>query len=113
MINKKTKNVGFAIAVLIIIGLITLISVNKIQTANVIKQQEEEQKYFEDWLPENCNCVERNRLKCSLGFELDKERELCVNKIEKTFTNVLLGCSVYSCGEGNYTFNLEKEKWEK
>ena|SRR3989344_4101671 len=79
-------------------------------TANAIKEQQE-QEYYESWLPENCDCLEKERIKCSDGFEL--VGNLCRNETEKTFTNVLKACSKYDCkDEGTvYTFNLESNKW--
>jgi len=46
-----------------------------------------------DWMVDNCDCIERNNLKCKEGYEL-KER-ICVK--DNLVTNVLLGCSKYDC----------------
>ena len=80
-------------------------------TANAIKIQEE-QKFLNDWLPENCKCLEKNLTKCSDDFELISG--FCKNEKLGTFTNVLKACSKYDCeAEGtNYIFNQENKKWE-
>ncbi len=78
-------------------------------TAKAIEEQQL-QEYYDDWLPENCDCIEKERIKCSDGFEL--VGSLCRNEAENTFTNVLKGCSKYECSEGNYILNQENQKWE-
>ena len=78
-------------------------------TANAIKELEE-QKFLDEWLPENCKCIEHNLTKCSEGFKLIGN--LCKNSELKTFTNVLKACSKYDCAGIIYNFNNETEKWE-
>ena len=101
-----------AIAILILAtAILGLMNYHGKITANVIKEQQE-QNYLEDWLPENCDCLEKERIKCSDGFELIGN--ICKNKAEETFTNVLKACSKYDCqAEGTiYIFNQENKKWE-
>ncbi|MBI2043725.1 hypothetical protein HYT25_05030 [Candidatus Pacearchaeota archaeon] len=101
-----------AVAVIVLASAIfALIYYHGNLTANAIKEQQE-QEYYENWLPENCNCLEKERIKCVDGFEL--VGNLCRNEAEKTFTNVLKACSKYSCeDEGTtYIFNKENQKWE-
>ena len=78
-------------------------------TAKVIEEQQQ-QEFYESWLPENCSCLEKERIKCSLGFEL--VGNLCKNANERTFTNVLKACSKYDCTGTVYTFNQDKQIWE-
>src|SRR3989344_4154860 len=40
-----------------------------------------------------CRCLERERLRCSEGFELDVEYRVCRNGTD--ITNVILACSKY------------------
>ena len=101
----------FAVAILILaVAIFGLVHYQGKITANAIKIQEE-QKFYEDWLPENCKCLEKNLTKCSGGFEL--VGTLCKNNELKTFTNVLKACSKYDCSGIIYNFNDETKKWEK
>ncbi len=66
-----------------------------------------------DWLNENCGCVVRDRYYCYLeGFEWNESRGLCVNSAEKKVTTALIGCSVFNCSAGNYTYVAEG-KWQR
>lgn len=58
---------------------------------------------------ETCRCVERERLRCNEGFELDLENRICKNGND--ITNVILGCSKYECSGTIYEFNFENETW--
>ena len=91
--------------VFLVVVIIVAINLEKELTANAIKEQEVQ----EEWFVDNCECIERERLKCREGFEL--VGRIC--KSEGAWTNVLLGCSKYNCSEEIHEFNLEKEKWEK
>lgn len=90
--------------VFVVVVLIVAINVKKELTANAIKEQLAQEKWFLD----NCDCMERERLKCPEGFTL--EGRLC--KAEGKYTNVLLACSKYDCSGEIHLFNLEEEKWE-
>ena len=59
-----------------------------------------------------CRCLERERLRCNEGFELDAENRLCRNVNGKEVTNVILACSKYECSGNIYEFNFENGKWE-
>jgi len=61
---------------------------------------------------DKCRCIERERLRCNEGFELDLENRLCRNVNGKEVTNVILGCSKYECSGTVYRFNFENETWE-
>ena len=91
--------------VLLVVLISVTINVKKVMVANTIK----EQIVYEEWLVDNCDCFERERLKCSEGFEL--VGRIC--KAKGTYTNVLLGCSKYNCSGEIHLFNLEEEKWQR
>ena len=59
---------------------------------------------------ERCRCVERERLRCNDGFELDAGNRLCRNGTD--ITNVILACSKYECAGNIYVFNFENKTWE-
>jgi len=103
--NKRIKNEKLYIIGAIVIALVLLIFF--LYGLNKNKQVPDDfDFYFEDV----CRCLERDRLKCSNGFELDEERRACIKEGE--YTNVLLGCSKYECSGDLYDFNFEKDKWE-
>ena len=78
---------GIAVLLILVVGFFAF----KKFTGNVAMENTE--KY--DWLVDNCECIERENLKCPDGFEL--EERVCRDKEKNTFTNVLLGCSKYDC----------------
>ena len=103
MKKEKTRNRNLErILVLTSVGLIFLsiigfsivkyTKLDTIDTGSVVNEDYEEDL---DWLSDNCDCIERERFKCSNGFEVDEERRLCFKGNE--ITNVLLGCSMYNC----------------
>jgi len=108
--GKKIKNIMIVLIFLLIVGVIVVNVRNKIITTNAIKEQER-QKAYEDWLVDNCECLEKERIKCKEGFELING--VCKNKTRKVFTNVLEACSKYYCDGEIHVFNLEEGKWEK
>ena len=71
------------------------------------KQPAENLSFYDD---EKCRCVERERLKCNDGFELDLENRFC--RSGKDITNVILSCSKYECSGVVYEFNFKNENWE-
>jgi|TARA_Y100000034_G_C6703213_1_gene310249 hypothetical protein len=96
MVNKNLK-ISLS---LVVIGLVLLFTVSLFLIKYSGEKTDEEKEEYLDWLGDNCDCVERERLKCSGEFELDEERRLCVKEDE--ITSVLLGCSMYNCsGEIN------------
>ena len=108
----KINKLRLAIAILILAAAILgFMNYQGKLTAKIIEEQNQ-QEYYDEWLPENCSCLEKERIKCSNGFELIEN--VCKNEKAGTFTNVLKACSKYSCeAEGtNYTFNQENKKWE-
>ncbi len=99
-----------AIAILVLAAVILGLMYHQISiTANAVKEKQE-MEYYESWLPENCVCLEKERIKCTDGFEVING--LCKNEIQKTFTNVMKACSEYKCSDENYVFNQENKKWE-
>ena len=106
--KKQKKIVAGTIVLLIILFGITFIT-NKM-TSYIVEDETPDI----DWLVDNCECIERENLKCDEGFELFEEERLCkrtiikcpseivldiegICKSEKQYTNVLLGCSKYNC----------------
>ena len=105
-INKFRLAVAILILAAAVFG---LINYQEKITANAIKIQEE-QKFLNEWLPENCKCLEKNSTKCSEGFEL--VGNLCKNDARKIFTNVLKACSKYDCSGVVYNLKNETEMWK-
>jgi hypothetical protein len=68
------------------------------------------QKYYEGWLPENCQCLERNRSVCG-NQSFSVEGSYCVNKSLKLVTNVVKSCSKYDCSGSIYDFEINKGVW--
>ncbi len=111
-VNKEKKGTKLImILIALIILLIVIINVKKTITTNAIKKEQKEQQAYEEWLVENCECIERERILCPKGFEL--KDNLCKNETKKIFTNVLAACSKYNCSEEIHIFNSEEEKWQK
>ncbi len=101
------KRVSLVLAITLIIAFLMMMVGNKIR-ANMIKENQESQAY-QEWLVENCKCLEKNKIECSEGYIL--QNQTCVNEQENTFTNILLKCSKYDCaGEIKY-WNNETYKW--
>jgi hypothetical protein len=107
--DKKLLRNTILIFGIVVILLGVVIVVNKVMTANAIKEQEN----YEAWLKNNCNCTEKERPKCSLeGFEYNKIRKLCVNTDKKYITYPSLSCSEYNCSNEIKFWNNETEVWE-
>lgn len=104
--KRIIRNVILILAVLAIVLLI-VINIRNVMVANAIKEQRE-QEVYQDQLVDNCDCIERERWKCSEGFELIGRA--C--KRDGDWTNVLLGCSKYNCSDGVHEFNFDTEKWQ-
>lgn len=107
--KKGTKLIMILIALTIL--LIVTINVKKTITINAIKKEQKEQEAYEEWLIENCECLERERILCPEGFEL--KNNLCKNETRKVLTNKLKACSRYNCSSEIKQFNFEIRKWEK
>lgn len=103
----KTKNIILAIIILLIAVALAFFIVKNI-TGNVVKDESKK----EIWLENNCECVERENVKCPEGYKLMDEKRLCEKVTEKCFTGesnvlscepfvqyspVLLSCSEYDC----------------
>ncbi len=105
----KTKNIILAIIILAVLvaGFFTFKNI----TGNVVKEGSKK----ELWLENNCECIERENIKCAEGYELMDEKQLCAKVSEKCFQGelnllscepyiqyspVLLSCSKYSCDDG-------------
>ena len=111
MANKKIIQVVAVISIVLAVALILAFIGSRMQ-ANAIKEKHEIELY-QDWLSENCNCLERNRHVCiSDGFEYNATRNLCVNSAEKTVTYSSFKCSKYDCSGQNVTWNNQNENWE-
>tara|TARA_Y100000034_G_scaffold46233_1_gene56850 strand:+ start:3040 stop:3330 length:291 start_codon:yes stop_codon:yes gene_type:complete len=85
---KKMRNIILIFVILAIIISVVIFAKN-ISVANAIK----EQIVYEESLVENCECIEKERIKCFEGYELDGR--FC--RKEKKVTNVLRACSKYNC----------------
>lgn len=108
-VNFLNKNKAIIIAIMILILLVSLFLV--FHNAGVVKTGNKNVISDESFFSDNkCACLERNRNKCSDGFEL--KGNLCVNETLKTYTNVIRGCSKYACNSTFYTFNFKNENWE-
>jgi len=108
--NFNIKKWSLILAVLIIVGVAAFFIGNYVKTTNAIKEQEK-QKTLESYFPDSCKCLERDKLACQDGFVLNKD--ICVDNVRKTFTNVLKECSKYQCPNGNYTFDTKTQMWSK
>ena len=107
-ISRLVKKVSLVIAVTLIVAFLMMMVGNKIR-ANMIKENQESQAY-QEWLDENCNCLNRERIMCPSGFEL--KNQSCVNEATKLYTNKLLACSEFNCSGEIKLWNNETGKWE-
>ncbi len=102
----KTKNIILAIIILAV--LVAGFFLVKNFTGNVVKDESKK----ELWLENNCECIEKENIKCAEGYELMDEKQLCAKVSEKCFQGelnllscepyiqyspVLLSCSKYDC----------------
>ena len=83
---------------------------------NYIIENVAKEKVKEDWLFDNCNCTERNAIKCPTEIN-DYEDGYCVNTTKKTITNPMKACSKYNCSVNGtnetYELNQELQRWKK
>jgi hypothetical protein len=99
--KKRTKQIFIAGVFLILIIAIGFY-VKSAMNANAIQQ-----KNYEGWLKDNCNCTLKEKVICREGYEL-------VGSICKGFgayTNPLLTCSQYNCTGEIVNWDNDKEKW--
>ncbi len=108
--KPETKKIIWTVSIIIVILLASAIFINKAKTANAIRESEEQKSLENMFSNEECRCLENERTKCSNGFEL--MGGICKNETLKIFTNVLRGCSEYSCENEGYIFNSTIQKWE-
>ena len=109
--KKSNKNNARKIILTILIILILTVAVFLIikltlNSSNQDDSNQSNQSNFEDWLHDNCNCTERNNWKCPKGYYLVPEQKLCERNDNKTYTNVLLGCSKYDCNGTIYNITI-------
>lgn len=86
------------ILVILVIIISLIIFVRNVSVANAIKEHEKIQEIidniiYEESLVENCECIEKERIKCFEEYELDGR--VCRNG--KTITSILRACSKYNC----------------
>ena len=110
--RKKTGRFGDKkIALAITIGIVIILSIGVPFLLEYQKAKEKaQQSYYEDWLPDNCQCIERNRNICS-NSTFFVEGNFCVNKELKLYTSIVKSCSQYNCSNTIYDFNLESQRW--
>ena len=91
-INKlKFKNWKL-VAIIVFVVLVTLLIVISL----ILKQIKKAENERREWLKENCKCIEYNGERtCLEGYEL--KGVFCVKG--KEFTNSLISCSKYKCGD--------------
>jgi len=90
MKNKKFKKMVIPMIGAILLVAVLAFFVVKSFTGNVVKDNSEKS----DWLNENCDCIERNNLRCPEGYYVDGN--LCRSE-NNTVTYPILGCSAYDC----------------
>ena len=109
--NKKiagmTKKIALIIGMILITAFLMMMIGDKIK-ANIIKDNQEVQAY-QEWLDENCQCINHEKIMCPSGFEL--KNQSCINEQENTYTNLLAGCSEYNCSGEIKLWNNETGKW--
>jgi hypothetical protein len=105
MTNKKTR-IAIVLAVSVAVAAL-IIFIGSRMNADIIKEQQEAGDY-QNWLSENCECMEHNRPYCFDGFEL--RGNLCFDNVKKTYTGRILGCSKYDCSGQSVIWN--NKAWE-
>ncbi|MBU0958658.1 MAG: hypothetical protein KKB31_01805 [Nanoarchaeota archaeon] len=88
-------------------------------TGGVVQGGESVEGKSEDWLKQNCVCIEKERKLCRwVGFGYNEERNLCQKKGNPltgeggAVTYPVLSCSVYECGGNLYYWNEGEEIWK-
>ena len=111
---KSKKGIYIIIISCVLVLLLLLISgliYKKLSTKEDKNTGNTSDENFSFYDEDKCRCIERERLKCLEGFELDLENRLCRKGNE--ITNVILGCSEYECSGVVYEFNSENKIWER
>jgi len=111
------KQITFAILILILIAFAFVLLTRKTPTSYIVQEENGENIKFDnttefvdqEWLEDNCNCIERNRFEC--GFEGFEYRDDGFCHKGDTFTNPVRGCSKYNCTGEDYSYI--EEKWKK
>jgi len=105
--NKQNK-IMLIVAIVLVGLVVSLYAIKLAMTANAIKIQEEQVKYY-DWLVDNCKCLSHERIFCREGFELSEHKEFC--RADGKITNVLKGCSEYDCSGEIVSWDEETKLW--
>lgn len=110
--KKPNKKMVVIVAILLIavVAVFSFILIKNAITANAIREQKQ-MEFYQDWLVENCECLARERYYC-LGDGFEIMGDYCFNAETNHASSRILGCSLYSCAEGNVTWNAEIKKWE-
>lgn len=111
------KKIIFAILLLILIAFAFVLLTRKTPTSYIIQSENEVdikdnntgKVIDQEWIEDNCNCIERNKSAC--GFEGFEYRDDGFCHKGETFTNPMKKCSKYNCTGENYSY-LEEE-WKK
>ncbi len=101
--SDKKPALAIAVIVILFVGVPFALEYQK-------AKEKSQNDYYENWLPDNCNCLERNRSICS-NSTFVVEGNFCVNKELKLYTSVVRSCSQYNCSDEMYSFDLEKRRW--
>ena len=114
-LKSQDKDVKFVVIGIILVlvafllvGLYTKINYDRDLKKNADLEDPLSQSFYSE---DSCRCVERERLKCPEGYELNSEGRFCSNG--ESFTNVVLGCSAYECSGVIYSFNFENRTWQQ
>lgn len=106
----KSKEKRTTIKVMILIGvLVALILIISLADVKIPGMERKNDQWFAD--NSSCKCTASNRLTCSSGFELNNS--ICVNFSENTYTNPMLGCSLYNCSNTFYQFDKGTGEWKQ
>ncbi|MEK6925970.1 MAG: hypothetical protein AABW50_01685 [Nanoarchaeota archaeon] len=99
----KTKSIFIAI-ILAVIALSLFAVVKNFKNPNVVKNPDSEKLdfYDEDWLDDNCECLEHNRTACRFDGYI-YSNGYCTSG--NNFTNPIRKCSQYNCSEGIFELN--------
>src|SRR5690606_5636701 len=115
--SEKKKMDTFTLVIYLVVVAVLLFTIYSVlglrgtqATGDVVSggSSGEDNRYFYD--AEICRCIERERLTCLDGFELDAENRLCRRGLD--ITNVRLSCSLYECSGKFYGFDFESESWK-
>ena len=95
---NKRRIYLWVLVLILVAALLVLTQVGNLTTHAV--NEFNEKAYTYEWVKDNCDCVERERLYCRFdGFEVD-EKGRCKNGTD--VTSPILGCSKYDCAGQEY-----------